>query len=617
MADDDLPPGFELEHQPFPARGAPDRAKWLPAPVRGDSGVSPFLLQGDQGPTTQNAPAGSPGPSGDDLPPGYQLETHGNTGVTPANVIRAATQNTGIPGVASAFNRLGSAASAAGTGVKQVLGLPINPNRSQAPTFGQRYTEDLAHEEQAGQAFNEAHPIVSAIAGMAGGTAALAPAAGTGMGMRLLGLTGSLPARIATAGATFGALGAGNALEQGTDPVSGAAIGASLGAAAPVAGRLVGRGVSGITNMLSAPAVRAATEKAAQSIAGASAEPLTAGGAFTSPALGDIARQGYQAIDNAGALIHPQHVGNKISQIFSDLRARNFGPEDQGAVFNRIGRLAKTEPIPAAPPTVGPSVPNLGQIPTPPTTRPAPTSFGDVAAARMRLNDFIRKSPGTSKAAAAGQAIEGLDDLLETITPKDVVAGDPTTALRQLQESNANYRWSKRAEFYDEAIRKAQLSADAGTGSLDLNLRNQFKALRNNKNAMRGASDQEKTALDQIIKGSFTQNTLRQIGKLSPVGHALPMMGELGMVAAGEPVSALTGAVGGAVAKHLSNSMMAGKAARLSASIRAQAPASAQLKRMLPPPRSVPHLNRAANLAAAAFRVQQLRAPLRKAEEGY
>jgi hypothetical protein len=572
----ELPEGYEIEDG---MQTAPSRRRLLPGPPPGTKEpplefLSPQGETPPQGTTLPHPQAGSAA-----LPEGYEIEDHG-TGTADNTGTKTGLIDAGMAGLGDQ-PILGPLMHKALAGIEAAL--PIREKFSHAPTFGQRYAEDEARENaRTAQAYAD-RPITANAANLAGGLALPLGILKSGpMGARLLGMTGqTLGGQMARMGLSGAVIGGTDTGLRGGDPIRGAAVGGGLGmAAAPVA-RGLGAVAGRIGSALTAPLSRAATEQAAQEIGGAGAQ--TAGGAFTHESLADVASGKYGVLEN-GSQIHPDKMQNDINGLVSDLQSSNFkpGPDYHGPVFKTIQDLLKTEPIPPGPPMQGPSVPNLGQIPRGPTTRPAPTSFGDIVAAQQRLNEIMRENPGTSMSAAAGKASDGLTNLMETVGPKDVVGGggNPIKAFADYQDARANYRVSMRARLYDEAIRKAELAADAGTGSLDLNLRNQFKALRNNTNAMRGATPDEKAQLDEFIKGGLTRNIMRQVGKLSPVGHAFPMMGELGAAVAGEPISALSAAVGGHVAKMLSNRMAAGAAARMSSSIRAQAPASAQLQAM-------------------------------------
>lgn len=96
-------------------------------------------------------------------------------------------------------------------------------------------------------AAKEANPISSTVGSVGGAVGALAPLGATSVGGRLLGMTGSLPARIAT-GATSGAVISGaDTLARGgdmQDAGTSATIGGAIGGALPIVGAGVRRAIS-------------------------------------------------------------------------------------------------------------------------------------------------------------------------------------------------------------------------------------------------------------------------------------------------------------------------------------------------------------------------------------
>lgn len=130
---------------------------------------------------------------------------------------------------------------------------------SEAPTFGERYSQNLETIHKADQRFAKENPVTSTAAGLAGGTAALAAAAGPLGAGRVLGLTGSSLPQMAAAGATSGAaLSGGDAALRGENIAPAAGLGFLVGAAAPLAGAAIGKGVD---------AAIGATSKARQAFA--------------------------------------------------------------------------------------------------------------------------------------------------------------------------------------------------------------------------------------------------------------------------------------------------------------------------------------------------------------
>ncbi len=161
-----------------------------------------------------------------------------NTKVTPDTVVRSLAQ-----GASFGFGDEIAAAGDAAAGplldpILAKLGLG-GTNTSTAPSFGERYDQNLSRERTQDKAFSEAHPYVDIGGKVAGGvasTAAVLPAALTAKAPSLLGNI----FKMGGTGAGLGAL-AGFGEGEGTEDrlgkaLLGGGIGAGIGAAAPVVG---------------------------------------------------------------------------------------------------------------------------------------------------------------------------------------------------------------------------------------------------------------------------------------------------------------------------------------------------------------------------------------------
>jgi hypothetical protein len=133
-----------------------------------------------------------------------------------------------------------------GTAHEAVSGVPIiGPAALKGLSLANSYinNDTYAEEEQKRQAeesdFEQRHPIVSTAANIGGGVASLLPLGATGLGARLLGLTGGLPGMIGRGALSGAAIGTADAAVRGQDPTTGAAYGGAGGAAGPVLGRAV------------------------------------------------------------------------------------------------------------------------------------------------------------------------------------------------------------------------------------------------------------------------------------------------------------------------------------------------------------------------------------------
>lgn len=144
----------------------------------------------------------------------------------------------GIPGGAAISDRLPAALQAAVS--------PLWSSGQPGSSFGERYRKDLSAEQELTRAYEEAHPVRSAIEqGVGGvGTYALAPeiegaTAGTNLIARGLGMAGRAREAIPLAGLSGAGIGALDAYTRGESPMEGAVTG-GLGS---MGGTVVGHGL--------------------------------------------------------------------------------------------------------------------------------------------------------------------------------------------------------------------------------------------------------------------------------------------------------------------------------------------------------------------------------------
>lgn len=153
----------------------------------------------------------------------------------------------GVPVVGPLFDKALAAAGAATTPalnyLRRAVGQPPIPG--QAPTFGGRYTANLADINRKNAQFEAAHPIGSTVANLAGGAAMMGPMAATELGGAALGTYGpTMASRIVTGAMGGGGLGALDAALRGHNPLSGAELGAAGGAVGPAVGEALGTGLN-------------------------------------------------------------------------------------------------------------------------------------------------------------------------------------------------------------------------------------------------------------------------------------------------------------------------------------------------------------------------------------
>lgn len=149
----------------------------------------------------------------------------------------------GVPFVGALPQKAGAAISA--------LAHPLTGVGADGDTVVDRYAKNLEQNKAASEQFEKDHPVESAVSKMVGGTLALAPLAGTGVGATALGLTGETLAGRAGMGALSGAaIGGGDAAVRGEDPTSSAILGGFTGGVAPAIAKGVGKVASAVMDKI-------------------------------------------------------------------------------------------------------------------------------------------------------------------------------------------------------------------------------------------------------------------------------------------------------------------------------------------------------------------------------
>ena len=199
---------------------------------------------------------------------------------------------------------------------------------------------------------------------------------------------------------------------------------------------------------------------------------------------------------------------------------------------------------------------------------------------------FIARDKDPAKSAAASIALEKLDDFLElggveTTASGGAVAGAaaPQTlpavegegarsaaqrAGQILKDARGNYAASARSQALADIGDTSELRAAAANSGQNIGntLRQKLASLRLSKNGSRGFTEEELTAIEQVIKGTATTNTLRRVSNLlgggGGIGQTLIGAGGAGY---GGAVGGLPGAVVGAMP------VVAGMASRKAANV--------------------------------------------------
>lgn len=277
----------------------------------------------------------------------------------------------------------------------------------------------------------------------------------------------------------------------------------------------------------------------------ASSRAFIAENAPSQEALRQFSTDSYKAARASGARYAEQPVSDAVQKVADALQSEGFRPLNQPKSFNVLKEMDRLK-----------------------GTTPGVDDLESVRKAAQRI------AADPAESASAGYIRRGIDDLMDNTKAADVVAGDPEAAALAIRDARGNYAAAKRSETLTDAMTRADLAAAAsGSGAnVDNAIRQQFKNLLNDKDAMRGFSNEEKAAMEKVVRGSAVQNVARLISKTAPQ-HPLSgaLTGGLAYGALGPAGLAIP--VIGAAAKKYAEGATAKNAAFAEALTRAHAPA--------------------------------------------
>lgn len=177
---------------------------------------------------------------------------------------------------------------------------------------------------------------------------------------------------------------------------------------------------------------------------------------------------------------------------------------------------------------------------------------------------------------AARRAINALEDHLENINPRDVVAGDLTAATETLAKGRGDYAATKRSERVAEALAKAERQAGrAGSGgNIDNAMRQKISSILDSPSKSRGFSPDERAQMDKVVSGTTIGNIARLIGKAAPTGIVSGGLSSGAGFLAGGPIGAVALPVAGAIAKRIGDRSTRRQIEKLDEMVRARSPSS-------------------------------------------
>lgn len=396
-------------------------------------------------------------------------------------------------------------------------------------TFPEAWNYGQAVNRAGQEQYRSGHPLGdlggsllgATVGAPAGGAAALgvrgAPAAAR--------IPATLPGRIAEGvksglptGALYGAGEGEGVKERATNAAISAGTGTALGVGLPVAGT-IGRSARRLSNEYDINV-----------------------GAHV-PRLEQAADQFYQQMDAAGVQLKPNTFNRILTNV--QVRARNAGidPDLHKGATAAVRALQR-------------DMQDLSRVPT----------LRRMDQIRRKVRDSLPKTASDDERRIVRTMVEGLDENLNRLTPRDLTGGNPRAGMTALREGRRLQKQMYKAETVDNLVENAKdkLGKNYTQAGLQTALKQEFGALnkkiRMNPRERGRWSNEERVLINKIVRGGTGEKIGRILGRLAlrgPIGAgAYGSTATAAMVAGLDPVTAgivATGAAGvGEVTKRIS-----------------------------------------------------------------
>lgn len=150
------------------------------------------------------------------------------------------------------------------------------------------------------------------------------------------------------------------------------------------------------------------------------------------------------------------------------------------------------------------------------------------------------RSIDPDEARLGSMMVEKIDNFLDAV-PRSAITGEQADKVSPLlKEARGFWGRAKKSEILEDAFERAHNQASG----FENGLRTQFRSILNNKKKLRGFSQEEIRAMQQVVRGGKAENVAKALGKFGfTEGQATSMLlGSLG-VAGGVAVGGATGGV--------------------------------------------------------------------------
>lgn len=234
----------------------------------------------------------------------------------------------------------------------------------------------------------------------------------------------------------------------------------------------------------------------------------------------------------------------------------------------------------------------LKKLEQPPEGSVAP--LAGLEAARRAFRNAGKDFNNPTDQLAADRLIRGIDEFVAGDVPGSVVSGPASAARAALGEARGNYAAASRSDRLAGVEDRADLRAAAANSgrNLDNTIRQRIADVLLDPRKVAGFSAEERQALEEVVRGTATRNTLRTVGNLFGGGGGLGAVaaGGLAGTQAGGAYGGLVGALLGVgvpatgwTAKSAGNAMTGRSLARVDKMTRKRSPLYDAIRADAPP----------------------------------
>lgn len=274
-----------------------------------------------------------------------------------------------------------------------------------------------------------------------------------------------------------------------------------------------GRAVGEAFGAILAPISGAIVKQTTKSLITPGSKKLLQESAPTIEGLKEAARGVYKKIDDTGAVINPSSVNRLGNELTVLARKNGFNkrihPKVSAALdeFNAVKGTQQT-------------VTELDTL--------------------RKIAQASAKSVEPDEARLGSILVNRIDDFLDNVKPSDFIKGKDANIGAKYKDARQLWRRAKKSELLEEAFDKARNQASG----FENGIRVQFRAILNNKSKLRGFTQEEKLAMQKVVRGGTAENLAKTLGKFGfSEGQATNvLMGSVG-VAGGAAVGGAPGAV--------------------------------------------------------------------------